>query len=80
MTLSTDYQRHYNYDKENPCMTNTNQSAPNLTFLTDRSKAVLFFVDNLCYLCFVFVMLPGLFIAALWSSAGKALTFWLSSI
>ena len=32
-------------------------------------------MDNLYYLCFVFVILPGLFIAALWSSAGKALTF-----
>ena len=32
------------------------------------------FVDNLCYLCLVFVMLLCLFIAALWSLAGKGLT------
>ena len=35
------------------------------------------FVDYLCYLCLVFVMLPRLFIAALWSPAGKGLTSWL---
>ena len=28
-------------------------------------------MDHLCYLCFVFVMLSRLFIAALWSPAGK---------
>ena len=28
-------------------------------------------MDNLCYLCIVFVMLSRLFIAALWSSTGK---------
>ena len=33
---------------------------------------------HLCYLCLVFVMLSRLFIAALWSPAGKRLTFWLS--
>ena len=31
-----------------------------------------------CYLCFVSVMLSYLFIAALWSPAGKGLTSWLS--
>ena len=31
-------------------------------------------MDNLCYLCLVFVMLSRLFIAALWSPAGKGLT------
>ena len=31
------------------------------------------FVDHLCYLCLVFVMLSRLFIAALWSPAGKTL-------
>ena len=36
-----------------------------------------FFVDHLCYLCLVFVMLSRLFIAALWSPAGKGLTSWL---
>ena len=35
------------------------------------------FVDHLCYLCLVFVMLLRLFIAALWSHAGKRLTSWL---
>ena len=32
------------------------------------------FVDRLCYLCIVFVMLSRLFIAALWSPEGKVLT------
>ena len=36
-----------------------------------------FFVDHLCYLCLVFVMVSCLFIAALWSPAGKGLTSWL---
>ena len=35
------------------------------------------FVDHLCYLCLVFVMLSRLFIAAVWSPAGKGLTSWL---
>ena len=34
-------------------------------------------MDNLCYFCLVFVMLSRLFIAALWSPAGKGLTSWL---
>ena len=34
-------------------------------------------MDHLCYLCFVFFMLSRLFIAALWSPAGKGLTSWL---
>ena len=34
-------------------------------------------MNNLCYLCLVFVMLSGLFIAVLWSPAGKGLTSWL---
>ena len=34
-------------------------------------------MDNLCYLFLVFVMLSHLFIAALWSPAGKGLTSWL---
>ena len=34
-------------------------------------------MDHLCYLCLVFFMLSGLFIAALWSPAGKGLTSWL---
>ena len=36
-----------------------------------------FFVNHLCYLRLVFVMLSRLFIAALWSPAGKVLTSWL---
>ena len=31
-------------------------------------------MDHLCHLCLVFVMLSYLFIAALWSPAGKGLT------
>ena len=38
------------------------------------------FVDHLCYLCLVFVKLLRLFIAALWSPAGKGLTSWLSFV
>ena len=38
------------------------------------------FADHLYYLCLVFVMLPRLFIAALWSPAGKGLTSWLSFV
>ena len=34
-------------------------------------------MDHLCNLCLVFVMLSRLFIAALWSPAGKRLTSWL---
>ena len=34
-------------------------------------------MDLLCYLCLVFVILSHLFIAALWSPAGKGLTSWL---
>ena len=37
-------------------------------------------MDHLCYLCFLFVMLSCLFIAALWPPAGKGLTFWLSFV
>ena len=44
---------------------------------TDRSKAILRFMDLLCYLCLVFVMLSRMFIAALWSPARKELTSWL---
>ena len=34
-------------------------------------------MGHLCNLCLVFSMLPRLFIAALWSPAGKGLTSWL---
>ena len=32
-------------------------------------------MDHLCYFCIVFVMLLRLLIAALWSPAGKGLTY-----
>ena len=34
-------------------------------------------MDHLCYLCLVFVMLSRLFVAVLWSAAGKRLASWL---
>ena len=34
-------------------------------------------MDHLCYLSLVLVMLSSLFFVALWSPAGKRLTFWL---
>ena len=34
-------------------------------------------MDHLLLICLVFVMLSRLFIAALWSPAGKGLTSWL---
>ena len=34
-------------------------------------------MDHLCHLCLVFVMLSRLFIAVLWSPAGKGLTSWI---
>ena len=39
-------------------------------------------MDHFCYLCFLFVMLSCLVIAALclWSPAGKGLTSWLSCV
>ena len=37
-------------------------------------------MDHLCYLCLVFVMLKRLFIAALWSPAGKGLNSYLSFV
>ena len=38
------------------------------------------FVDHLCFLCLVYLMLSHLFIAALWSPAGKGLTSLLLSV
>ena len=37
-------------------------------------------MDHFCYLCLVFFMLLRLFIATLWSPAGKVLTSWLSFV
>ena len=38
------------------------------------------FVDHFCHLCFIFVMLSCLFLAALRSPAGNVLTSWLSCV
>ena len=37
-------------------------------------------MDHLCYLCLVFVKLLRPFNPALWSLAGKGLTYWLSFV
>ena len=37
-----------------------------------------FFCGSFCYLCFVLIVFCCLFIAVLWSPAGRALTSWLS--
>ena len=37
-------------------------------------------MDHLCYFCLLFVMLSSLFIAAVWSPAGKGVTSWLSFV
>ena len=37
-------------------------------------------MDHLCYFCLVFFMLSRLFIAALWSPAGKGMTSCLSFV
>ena len=37
-------------------------------------------MKKLCYFCLVFVMFSRLFIAVLWSPAGKGLTSWLSLV
>ena len=36
-----------------------------------------FFCGSFPFLCLVFLMLSRLFLAALWSPAGKGLTYWL---
>ena len=46
----------------------------------DHSQSGTSFVDHLCYLCLVFLKLLRPFIAALWSLAGKGLTYWLSFV
>ena len=55
--------------------------SPPVKYFTDRSKAVLllwifyvFVLSCVCYVC------ARLFICALWSPAGKGLTFWLSFV
>ena len=54
-----------------------NRFQPSSKYFVDRSKAVLFFVDHVCCLGLVFLMLSRLFIAVWWSPAGKGLTSWL---
>ena len=53
--------------------------SPPVKYFTDRSKVVLllwiFYVFVLSYVCYVFVRL-----CALWSTAGKGLTSWLSFV
>ena len=46
-------------------------------FTVSKKSNNTYFVDHLCFLCLVFLMLLRLFIAALWSHAGKGLTSWL---
>ena len=46
-------------------------------FLLTAPRRYSSFVDHLCYLCLVFVMLWCLFIATLRSPAGKGLASWL---
>ena len=46
-------------------------------FLTVPRRYGTSFVDHLCFLCLDFLMLSRLFIAALWSPAGKELASWL---
>ena len=56
--------------------------SPPVKYFTDRSKAVLLFMDLLCF-CSVLCLLclcARLFICALWSPAGKGLTSWLSFV
>ena len=52
--------------------------SPAVKYFTERSKSGTSFVDHLSYFCLVLVILSRLFIAALWSHAGKGLTSWLS--
>ena len=52
----------------------TGLSPPKIVLLTVPRR--YFFVDHLCDLCLVLVMLSRLFFAALWSPEGKGLTFW----
>ena len=46
-------------------------------FFCESFVLFMSFVDHLYYLCPVYNMLSRLFIAALWSPAGKGLTSWL---
>ena len=48
-----------------------------ILFLKWETYVVVFLSKTLSISCLVFFMLSGLFIAALWSPAGKGLTSWL---
>ena len=48
-----------------------------LVFVAEQASLSIILLD-FDYLCFLFFMLSCLFIAALWSPAGKGLTSWLS--
>ena len=56
-----------------------NMFKPSSDVFVDRSKAVLLLgiVFDLCFM-YIFIMLSCLFLAALWSPAGKGLTSWFS--
>ena len=54
------------------CVLYTQTNASVYTF-ESKERDVCIVVGHFCYLCFVFVMLSYLFIAALWSPAGKGL-------
>ena len=51
--------------------------SPPVAYLYWTFQCSTSFVDHLCYLCLVFVMLSCVFIAVLWSPEGKGLTAWL---
>ena len=64
-----------------PVLKTSNIGGPPVKYFTDRSKAILllwiFYVFSvLCLLC----LCTRLFICALWSTAGKGLTSWLSFV
>ena len=50
---------------------------PPVKYFSRPFKGGTSFVDHLCFLCLVFLMLSRLFIAAVWSPAGKGLSSWL---
>ena len=56
--------------------------SPSVIFLLAVPLRCFFCIYHFCYLCFVFdfVILFCLFLAALWSPAGKGLTSWLSYV
>ena len=51
--------------------------SPQVKYFYWPFKGGTYFLDLLCYLCLVFVMLSRLFIAVLWLPEGKGLKSWL---